>query len=264
MPILRFFLFLLFAGLLAVPGPAGAEDDWADLEDDDWAADDPFADPAGEIEDPWESWNRRVFQFNERVDQYAAKPAARGYRAATPGWFRQRVRRFFRNLDDFSSGVHGILQLEWRESGRSFGRFGLNTTLGVGGLFDVASRVELDRNPQDLGLTLAHWGVPEGPFVMLPFVGPSTVRDGAALYPDRYTSIKPYTNLDWQVRYGLTGLRLLALREDLLDLEEIITGDRYIFMRDYYLSSRRARTGEADDDFGFGDDQFDDWDDDDW
>lgn len=262
---LLFLLPLLFAAV-AVPADDVENDEWEDLEDDPWAEeDDPFADPAApEIEDPWEGWNRRVFAFNEVVDRYAARPLARGYRATTPRFLRRGVRNVFANLADFSSSVHGVLQLKPGNAGRDLGRFTINTTVGVGGLFDVASRLEIDRSRQDLGLTLARWGVPEGNFVMLPFLGPSTVRDGMALYPDRYTRIERYLIEDWEVRWALTGFRLLALREELLDLEDMITGDRYIFIRDYYLSDRRGRAGQEDDDFGFGDPAYDDWDDDDW
>ena len=262
---LLLMLPLLFA-VVTAPADEAGNDEWGDLEEDPWAEeDDPFADPAtAPIEDPWESWNRRVFAFNEVVDEYAVRPAARGYRAVTPRFMRRGVRNFFRNLADFSSSVHGVLQLRPGEAGRNFGRFTVNTTVGIGGLFDVASRLEIERSRQDLGLTLARWGVPEGNFVMLPFLGPSTVRDGAALYPDRYTRLERYLIEDWEVRWGLTAFRLLSLREELLDLEDMITGDRYIFMRDYYLSDRRARAGEDDEDFGFGDPAYDDWDDDDW
>ena len=219
--------------------------------------------PSVNLDDPWEPFNRRVHNFNERADAWVIKPAAQGYRAATPGWFRSMVGRFFHNLHDFRSGVHGVLQWRWRDAGHNFGRFGLNSTLGVGGLFDVASSVELERNRQDLGLTLGRWGVPEGPYVVLPFLGPSTVRDGLAIYPDTWLLPERYimTGMNDEARIGLSAIYVLNVRESLLDLERGMTGDRYILMRDFYLSGRRER--DADDDFGFGDD-LDDWDDDDW
>lgn len=218
---------------------------------------------SGEIHDPWEPFNRRVHRFNERADDYLLRPAAQGYRAVTASWMRRSVRSFFSNLDDFRSGVHGVLQWQWRDAGHNFGRFGVNTTLGVAGLFDVASNLELDRHPQDLGLTLGHWGVGEGPYLVLPFLGPSTVRDGLAIYPDTFLRPERYlfSEVSAETAYGISALYVLSLRESLLDLERGLSGDRYILMRDFYLSSRRPR--DADDDFGFGED-LDDWDDDDW
>lgn len=223
--------------------------------------------PAGlassEIEDPWEPFNRRVHNFNEHADNYVLKPAAQGYRAVTPRWLRRSVRRFYSNLDDLRSGIHGSLQWKWRDAGHSFGRFAINSTLGVAGLFDVATPVELERHPSDLGLTLGHWGVGEGNYLVLPFLGPSTVRDSLAIYPDTFLRAERYLvqAANTEATYGLSALYVISLRESLLDLERGLSGDRYILMRDFYLSSRRPR--DADDDFGFGED-LEEWDDDDW
>ena len=247
----RAMAVLLLCCLLVVAVPAAAQ--MAPLADT----------PSATADDPWEPFNRRVHNFNERADTWVIKPAAQGYRAATPGWLRGMVGRFFSNLHDFRSGVHGVLQWRWRDAGHNFGRFGLNSTLGVAGLFDVASSVDLERNRQDLGLTLGRWGVPEGPYLVLPFLGPSTVRDGLAIYPDTWLLPERYimTGMNTEARVGLAAIYVLNVRESLLDLERGLTGDRYILMRDFYLSGRRER--DADEDFGFGDD-LDDWDDDDW
>ena len=233
-----------------------------------WAADGGRPDQverAGD-QDPWEGFNRRVFAFNERLDAYVLKPVAQGYRRVTPGWFRQTTGRFFANLNDARSGVHSLLQWEWRQAGHNLGRFSLNSTLGIGGLFDVASSSGLDRYPEDLGLTLGRWGVPEGPYLVIPVLGPSTVRDGLAFYPDTFLSPGRYLIEDHKLRYSLTGLYVINVRESLLDMEAAIRGDRYLFMRDYYLGNRRQASGRwedagFDDDFG---DMDDDWDDDEW
>lgn len=237
------------------------------------AEEDPFADPfAAEDasnaptlvndEDPWESFNRKMFLFNERMDKYALKPAAQTYTKAVPKAARSPIRRFFDNLRDFKSGINNILQWRWQEAGHNLGRFALNSTLGVAGFFDVATSAELKRESSDLGITLARWGVPEGPYVMLPFLGPSTVRDATTLYPDTYIDLNfiDHRLTNWSV----LGVRVLDLRANLLDYEAAIVGDRYNFIRDFYLQSRRAKAGidTRDQDFDFGADE--DWDDDDW
>jgi len=231
--------------------------------------DDPFAagvssdvSPLAHEDDPWENFNRKMFLFNEKMDSIALKPAAQTYTKVVPKAARSPIRRFFDNLRDFKSGVNNILQWRWREAGHNLGRFALNSTLGVGGFFDVATSSELTGESSDLGITLARWGVPEGPYLMLPFLGPSTVRDASILYPDSYIGLNfidhRYTN--WSV----WGVRIIDLRANLLDYEEAIVGDRYNFIREFYLQSRRAKAGidTRDQDFDFGADE--DWDDDDW
>lgn len=201
--------------------------------------------------DPWEKMNRRVFAFNEVVDKYALKPAARGYRAITPGWLDDSVTRVFENLSDVRSGLNNILQWEWRHAGSNFSRVLVNSTLGVAGIFDVATRVNINKYPDDLGSTFAVWGMGEGPFIVLPFLGPSTVRDTLALWPEDYMRPRHYIEHDL-TRYSVTAVYVVDLRADLLDLEKNIVGDRYSFIRDFYLQSRRLRAGEAPppDDFG--------------
>ena len=200
--------------------------------------------------DPWESFNRKVFGFNEFVDRYALKPVAKGYKKITPGWLDDSISRVFANLDDLRSGVNSVLQWEWPRAGSNFGRFAINTTLGVGGLFDVATDVRLRKYPEDLDLTLARWGVSSGPYLVLPFWGPSTVRGAAAIWPEDYLRPRHYIDHDL-TRHSVTAVYIIDLRADLLDVERAISGDRYIFLRDFYLQSRRMAAGEkVEDDFG--------------
>lgn len=215
--------------------------------------------------DPWEAMNRRIFSFNETVDKYAAKPAAQGYRRVVPGFIRRPVGNFFENVRDFRSGVNNILQWRWGDAGNNLGRFGINSTLGVAGFFDVASSIELAKRDSDFGITLARWGVPEGPYLMLPGLGPSTLRDAPAMYPDYYIGLQ--RQIDHRpTAWVYSGVFALDVRARILDFEDAISGDRYVFLRDYYLQSRRTAAGQrsADDDFDFGADLDDDWDDDDW
>lgn len=215
--------------------------------------------------DPWESWNRKVFSFNETVDTYTAKPAAHVYRKVTPGFFRRSVGNFFNNLRDLRSGVNNILQWRWGDAGQNLGRFGLNTTLGVAGLFDIATSAELDKRDSDFGITLARWGAPQGPYMMLPLMGPSTIRDTVGMFPDDYLALRRHVDHDL-TSWTVLGLYLLDVRATVLDYEAAITGDRYVFIRDFYLSSRDRMAGaqDADADFEFGDDLEEDWSDDAW
>lgn len=209
--------------------------------------------------DPWEGFNRRIFNFNEGFDRRVFKPVARGYRKATPDWLDDAITRFFENLRDLRSGLNNVLQWEWANAGSNFGRFGVNTTLGVGGLFDVASDMNLRKVRDDLSATLAKWGVPQGPYLVLPFLGPSTVRDAATIWPEDYMTPRAYIEHDL-TRWSITAVYAVDLRADLLDLERAIVGDRYTFIRDVWLQNRRMIIGEPlpEDDFGAGFDEFDD------
>lgn len=209
--------------------------------------------------DPWEGFNRKVFSFNEFVDRYALKPVARGYKFLMPGWADDSVTRVFANLADVRSGLNNLLQWEWHEAGHNFGRFGVNTTLGVAGLFDVATDLRLRKYPDDLDLTLAKWGVSPGPYLVLPFWGSSTVRGAAVIWPEDYMRPRHYIEHDL-TRHSVTAVYVVDLRADLLEVEKAVSGDRYIFLRDLYLQSRRLAAGEdIEDDFGAGMSTDDGW-----
>jgi phospholipid-binding lipoprotein MlaA len=214
-------------------------------------------------DDPWESFNRRMFAFNEGVDRYFLKPVAKGYQAVTPDWLDDTITRVFQNGKDVPSAINHALQWQWRRAGHSTGRVLLNTTVGIGGMFDVATSAGMEKRGSDLGLTLAAWGVPAGPYMVLPGFGPSTVRDAAMILPDDYLSPRRLIEHDI-TRWSVSALYVVDLRADLLEVEKAIVGERYSFMREFYLSSRRMAAGIVEeDDFG-ADFEDGDWGDDGW
>lgn len=253
------YLFLSLA-MLCFSLPSLAEE----VAPDDFGASDtkPTASKNQHPDDPWENFNRKMFSFNEGMDKYMLKPAAVGYTKTVPKSARGPIGNFFNNFRDFRSGVNNILQWRWRQAGHNLGRFTLNTTLGIGGLFDVASSTGLKRERSDLGITLARWGVPEGPYLMLPFLGPSTVRDASMIIPDSYLELNVIDHS--LTKWSVIGVQVLDIRSQLLDYESAIIGDRYNFIREFYLQDRRDKAGidTRDDDFDFG--GGDDWDEDDW
>ncbi|MBF1801589.1 VacJ family lipoprotein [Alcanivorax sp. ST75FaO-1] len=209
--------------------------------DSDWGeASTPFSrGSAGQFEerDPWEGFNRKIFGFNDFVDRYAIKPAAKGYQWITPQWLDDTVTRFFSNLGDIGDSINYVLQWRWGEAGSNLGRFTVNTTLGIAGLFDVASRMDLNNSDTNLDVTLGRWGVPSGPYLVLPILGPSTVRDTGTLYPRSYLWPPTYIEDDL-TRYSVAALYGIDLRADLMELERNIVGDRYTFIRNAYLQRR--------------------------
>lgn len=213
-----------------------------------------FAQGAGQPEpanaDPWEGFNRRVFAFDMQLDRWVLKPAAIGYQKATPTFGQRMVSNFFSNFKDLSSAINAVFQWRPAQVGSNFSRVLLNTTLGIGGLFDVATDAGLTSYRQDFGLTLARWGMDSGPYLVLPFLGPSTVRDTAGLLPDMYVWPPHYVRNEW-VSWGEDALYGVSRRADLLELEKTMAGDRYLWVRNYYLQSRELAAGkEVEDDFG--------------
>jgi len=190
--------------------------------------------------DPWERVNRATFTFNDKIDRAIAKPAARAYRKVVPGVARKGVTNFFANLEQPTVMLNDVLQGKWRPAGQDAARFLLNTTLGLGGLFDPASPAGIDRNDEDFGQTLGKWGVRPGPYLMLPFLGPATVRDGVGDVVDAFTEPDNYVKDDTVV-WSLQALELLQQRESLLDLEPALerTFDKYAFIRNVYLQRRQ-------------------------
>lgn len=210
-------------------------------------------------DDPWEGFNRRVFTFNDAIDRAVLKPVARGYRTITPQPVQTGVGNFFSNLGEIRTVLNSLLQGKPGNAGTAAGRFVINTTVGIGGLWDFATHMEITADEEDFGQTLGVWGVGEGPYLVLPLLGPSTVRDTTGLPLDMYTY--PVTHVDDDaVRYGLTALRIVDLRAGLLDQEELIRGDRYSFIRDTYLQRRRFEVSDGeqgDDPFASDDFEFD-------
>ncbi|WP_421547604.1 MlaA family lipoprotein [Pseudomonas sp. QD4] len=209
----------------------------------------PFAAQAAE-DDPWESINRPIFTFNDKLDTYALKPLAQGYQAITPQFLEDGIHNFFRNIGDVGNLANDLLQVKPRAAGVDTARLLMNTTLGLAGFFDVGTKMGLQRNDEDFGQTLGYWGMPSGPYVMLPFFGPSTVRDAPAKYVDSYTEPYRYMN-DIPARNMAIGLDIIDTRASLLSAEKLINGDKYTFIRNAYLQNRefKVKDGQVEDDF---------------
>lgn len=212
---------------------------------------------AGTVNDPYEGWNRDMFAFNEAVDKAVLEPAARGYRAATPGFFRTGVRNFLSNLNAPVVFVNDVLQVEPERAGTTFSRFAINTTLGIGGLFDVAGASGLERHSEDFGQTLAVWGVDSGPFLVMPIIGPSNPRDLFGIGVDRAFDPLTWTQFeDDDTRTTITVTRgvlgALSAREGLIETFETLREqpEPYIAYRRAYVSQREAaiRNGREDPD----------------
>ena len=234
---------VLVSGCLGVSSIALAQDT-------DYSADNESWDDFGENEDPWESFNRSVFRFNDALDRWALKPVAQGYRNITPDIVEDGVHNVFRNLGEARNLANNLLQLKMHDAGVDTARFFFNTTFGVLGVFDVATKMGLQRNDEDFGQTLGAWGVKSGPYVVLPLLGPSTLRDTASLYPDSFTSQYRYIN-DVPVRNSMFALNLVDTRASLLTAERLIAGDKYRFIRNAYLQNRefKVQDGNVVDDF---------------
>lgn len=191
--------------------------------------------------DPWESWNRGVFGFNDAVDTAVLQPVAKGYQKVTPTLVQKGVGNFFGNLTDMWSVVNNALALRPKETGDSIGRVMLNTTVGLLGVIDVASDLGIERHSADFGLTLARWGVGSGPYVVLPLLGPSTLRDTAGLPVDNWGN--PINQFgDEATRNGMVVVKMVDKRAQLLGAGQVLEGaalDKYSFLRDAYLQRRR-------------------------
>lgn len=190
-------------------------------------------------QDPWESWNRGVYRVNDKLDRAIAKPVAKTYVKYVPHPVRTGVSNFFSNLSTPTVMFNDALQGKFKAAVNDFTRFFLNSTIGVGGLFDPATHAGLDRNEEDFGQTLGKWGLKSGPFIELPVLGPSDLRDGPARLVDAYTSPQAYIGYV-PVKYGLYTLYLVDNRAALLSLDETISNvyDPYAFVRDAYLQRR--------------------------
>lgn len=190
-----------------------------------------------EVHDPFEDINRITFNINETLDNKLAKPIAVVYGDITPTFVQNRVTRFFKNLAEIDTFINQILQGKPKHAINDFGRFTINSTIGFFGLFDVASKLGLEIHDEDFGQTLGVWGVPDGPYLMLPIIGPSNARDLMSRPISSFLS-GTFAMTDTDVKLALTALDALETRERYLDFEAMITGDRYTFVKDAYVQSR--------------------------
>lgn len=212
----------------------------------------------GQKLDPWENWNRKVFSFNEKLDEKVLEPVATVYSNIVPHRVRKGVDNFFWNAADAWSAVNNLLQFKWGEGAHSVMRVGTNTLFGLGGILDPATEMGLERHTEDFGKTLAHWGVGAGAYIVWPLYGPSTVRDSVALPLDRGASPAMVIN-DGAANVGITALQIINSRANFLAagrmLDDIVL-DKYTFIRDAYLQRRGTRL--------LGEDEYQDYPEDDY
>jgi phospholipid-binding lipoprotein MlaA len=199
--------------------------------------------------DPFESINRAVFTFNENADEYVIKPAAEAYQFVLPEFVRTGVTNFFSNIGDIFVAVNNLLQGKPGNAANDIGRFLVNSTIGILGLFDVATDAGLEKNKEDFGQTLGVWGVPSGPYVVLPLFGPSSVRDTAGLAVDLKTDFILNSNqLNHDQKVGSTVLRVVNQRANLLNASQLLEDaafDKYSFLRDSYLQRRHNQVHDG-------------------
>lgn len=191
--------------------------------------------------DPWEVYNRHVFEFNERADEYVVRPVAEGYKKVVPEPIRDCIGNIFRNVGDVGNAINNLLQGKAYEAASDICRVALNSTVGLLGCFDIATRVGLTRSNEDFGQTLGRWGLGSGPYFVLPLLGPSTVRDTFGRAVDTYTDPVTYINGD-SYEIAAQAIRVVDVRANLLDASRLIEQaalDKYQFIRDGYLQRRR-------------------------
>ncbi len=210
--------------------------------------------------DPWEPFNRKMYVFNDTLDRWVLKPTAEGYAFIMPDFAEQGVTNLITNVYDFNSFFNSILQGEFAGSVNAGGRFLINSTVGLLGLVDVATEMGVEPFRADFGQTLAVWGVESGPFVMMPVIGPRTVRSTVGYFADTYSSIPALLN-DNAIAWTFWTVEIIDYRARLLDAEDLMTGDRYIFLRDAYLQRREffVTRGKVEDDFSDFDRGAEDW-----
>jgi len=202
--------------------------------------------------DPWEGFNRAMFSFNEGLDRAVVKPVTQGYRFIMPDFAEQGVHNFFENIGDVKTFFNNVLQGKPKEASEDLGRVIVNTTIGIGGLFDVASAFGIPKHDEDFGQTLGAWGVESGPYLVLPLFGPSSLRDGVGRIPDMM--VDPIQQVsDDDTRLGLQVLRVIDARSQLLEAEGVISGDRYTFIRDAYLQRREYQVNDGQVEFNAND-----------
>jgi phospholipid-binding lipoprotein MlaA len=196
---------------------------------------------SGDPRDPWEGLNRKTFAFNDALDKAVMRPIAQGYSGIVPGFAQEGINNFFSNIEDVATSLNNFLQGKPKQGMSDAMRFLMNTTLGVFGLWDVATPFGLEKHDEDFGQTLGWWGVPPGPYLVIPFLGPSTARDAPArvVDPGWYYS---YVIDSKAIYWSYWGLDKVRTRANLLRAETVLDEaalDRYTFLRDAWLQRRR-------------------------
>lgn len=208
--------------------------------------------------DPYESWNRSVFTFNETIDRWFLKPVAQTYRTFTPRVVDRGVTNFFNNLTEVRNFINSLLQLKGESAVVAAGRFTYNTVFGLGGLFDVATAFDLPERPEDFGQTLGYWGAGSGPYLMLPFLGPSTPRHFSGFATDGFVFPSLWDAAESPEVYYARALQVVDKRADLIPAEGFISGDSYTFVRNAFLQRREFLINDGkvtEDPFASGDDE---------
>ena len=195
-------------------------------------------------DDPYEKSNRKVFEFNNKIDKLFLRPLTDFYDKATPEFAQTSITNFFANLDDIRISINNLLQGNVVESMSDITRFFINSIFGLGGFFDVASEIGLEKHSEDFGQTLGKWGAKPGPYLMLPFLGPSTTRDAFTFVGD--TALAPALSLDDNAaRVGLISLDLINTYSAFTGIADIESKDQYAFLRDAYLERRKYEINDG-------------------
>ncbi len=217
-------------------------------------------------DDPFESFNRSMYSFNEKLDEYAMKPIAEGYQTITPDAVDTGITNFFGNLGDVLTLINDLLQLKFERAATTTSRIIFNSTFGLLGIFDVATGFDIAKHEEDFGQTLGYWGVESGPYLVLPFFGPSNIRDTAGFAADNTELDLIYDDMDAKHAYSLLALKYIDKRADLLKAKDIVdetAPDPYAFIRDGWTQRRinkiyDGNPPEEDEDDLFEDDLFKD------
>lgn len=204
--------------------------------------------PQSDPHDPWEKFNRGSQRFNDKLDDAVLRPTTVAYRKHVPQAIRTGISNLIGNLRFPTTIVNDLLQLKLADTGADIGRFVLNSTLGIGGLLDPATRMGIRRNDEDFGQTLGRWGVPAGPYVVLPLFGPSTLRDTPALAVDWQTDLRTRLDIGTGWRIALGAQAIVVRRESLLSTDATLDGvfDRYAFIRNAWLQRREYLVRDGD------------------
>jgi len=197
-------------------------------------------------QDPYEKFNRSMFKFNETLDKHILKPIAKTYNALIPSPVNTAIDNILNNLSEIPSVINDLLQFNFYQATSDSWRFAINSTVGIGGTLDIANKTGLSIHYEDVGLTLAKWGWTNSNYLVLPFLGSSTIRDAAGLVPYYYMTVYPYIK-DWKYRYAAIALRTVDVRARLLRFEKVYEEaaiDRYVFVRSAYLQRRKYLTNQ--------------------